>query len=365
MIPTGLKRRDLLVVAVCIAGAAVLTALGANEDPRHNGWLLTMATVAAVAAGLTRTRPIIGLSVGTVAVVADVAIGPSLATVLIFSQILHDATAYGPRRLPTMLLWIGGMLTIGISIASLWWYRTAGAAVTGVLVALVLLLPVWTGMSIREHRDRSEAERRNARQVARLAEMDNRQAVAAERTRMARELHDVVANHLGIIAIHSTGARSRGAERQAEMRQALGVMRMNDTSEPVGALGIDDVPDLVRQAEQAGLTVRSHTLGTARPLPVAVDMAAYRIAQESLTNAVKHGGGDAQMTIDYQPELLAMTVTNTVRATADEHAETYGAKAGLIGMRERASLLGGTFSAGMADGGFRVQVTLPVEETSQ
>ncbi|WP_412748083.1 sensor histidine kinase [Krasilnikovia sp. M28-CT-15] len=379
MTPMRLSRRDVLVAAACIGGAALLTVLGANEKEPHSGWLLVTATIAGIAAGLTRTMPIVGLSLGAAATAVDVAIGPSLATVVIFSQILHDAAVHGPRRLSRVLLWIGGLLTVGVMIGSMLTYQKAGAAVTGVLLAIVLVLPVWSGLTLREHRDQSEAERRNAEQVARLAELDNRQAVAAERTRMARELHDVVANHLGIIAIHSTGALSLGEDRPVQMLQALSViresavrglaelresihlLRMNDTSAPMGALGLDDVPGLVRQVEQAGLAVRMHTVGTPRPLPVAVDMAAYRIAQESLTNAVKHGRGEADMTVDYQPDQVVLTVVNPIGTTSGIPAEAAGAKAGLIGMRERASLLGGSFTAGAAEHAFQVRVSLPVE----
>lgn len=383
MIPAGVNRRDVLVAVACIGGAAVLNALGANDGPDYSRWFLVTAAVAGAAAGLTRTRPILGLVLGVLAAGVDMTIGPSLATVLIFSQVLHDAAVYGPRRLPRLLLWIGGMVTVGVTIGSLLMYQEAGAAVTGVLLAVVLLLPVWSGTSIREHREQSEAERRNAEQVARMAELDNRQAVAAERTRMARELHDVVANHLGIIAIHSTGALSLGEERHPEMRQALMVirenavrglaelresitlLRMNDIGEPVGTVGIDDVPVLVRQVEEAGLTVRMQTAGVPRPLPVAVDMSAYRIVQESLTNAVKHGAGQADVILEYEPASLVMTVANPVGTTSDNPAESFGARAGLIGMRERATLLGGSFTAGADGGTFLVRVSLPTEEKRQ
>ncbi|WP_018217340.1 sensor histidine kinase [Salinispora vitiensis] len=383
MIPAGLNRRDVIVAGTCISGVAILTALGANDNPSHTGWLLGTGTLTGIAAGLTRARPFAGLGLGVVAAVIDMAIGPSLATVVIFSQILHDATVHGPRRLSRLLLWTGALVTVGVTIATMLTYRTASAAVTGVLLAIVLLLPVWSGISIREHRDRSEAERRNAEQVARLAELDNRQAVAAERTRMARELHDVVANHIGIIAIHSTGALSLAEDRHdqrrqaltvirenavrglAELRESINLLRMNDTGAAVGARGIEDVPALIRQVEQAELTVRMATLGRPRSLPAAVEMAAYRIAQESLTNAVKHGAGEADMTIDYQGRQLVITVSNPVRNTVGDDAGTYGARAGLIGMRERALLLGGTFTADVVDDGFRVRVTLPVAETSR
>lgn len=383
MVRVGVSRRDVLVASACIAGAALLMVLGANDGTPHPEWLLATAGAAGIAAGLTRTRPVTGVVLGGVAGAVDIVIGPSLATVLIFSQVLYDATVHGPRWLPRLLLWIGAMVTIAAMIASVLADQQAEAAVTGVLLAMVLLVPVWSGATVREHRDRTEVERRNAEQVARLAELDNRQAVAAERTRMARELHDVVANHLGIIAIHSTGALSLGDDRHEQMRQAMTViresavrglaelresislLRLNDTSGPAGALGLEDVPGLVRQVEQAGLTVRMRYVGVQRPVPVAVDMAAYRIAQESLTNAVKHGGGEAELTVAYEPRTLVLTVVNPVGAASDVVAETYGSGAGLVGMRERASLLGGTFAAGTADGVFRVRVCLPAEEESQ
>ncbi|HWS38084.1 MAG TPA: histidine kinase [Actinoplanes sp.] len=379
MIPAGLNRHDVLVASACIGGAALLHALGANDGSHHTRWFLATAAVAGVAAGLTRIRPIPGLVLGALAAGVDLAIGPSLATVVIFSQVLHDAAVYGPRRLPRLLLWAGALITVTITAASILADAQGGAAVTGVLLAVVLLLPVWSGTSIREHREQTEAERRNAEQVARMAELDNRQAVAAERTRMARELHDVVANHLGVIAIHSTGALALDEQRHPEMRRALGVirenavrglaelresirlLRMDDSDPPAGTVGVDDVPDLVRRVEEAGLTVRMRTDGVPRSLPVAVDMSAYRIVQESLTNAVRHGAGPADVVIGYQPGLLVLTVANPVGTAPGAD----GAGAGLIGMRERASLLGGSFAAGAEGGTFRVRVSLPAEENRQ
>ncbi|MBL7261616.1 two-component sensor histidine kinase [Actinoplanes sp. LDG1-01] len=371
-------QRDLLIVALSIGGAAVLT-LGAYDGPPELRWrLFAGAVVAAVAAGLVRTRPVTGVLLGSAALLTDQVIGPSLATVLIYTQVLYDAGVHGPRRLPRVLLWAGAMLTVAVTVLHLADGRAQDAAVNGVLVALILIVPVTTGMSVREWRDRSAADRRHAEQVARLAALDDRQAVAAERTRMARELHDVVANHLSVVAIHSTGAlaatdpavrekaltviREHAVRGLAELRESIRVLRLDETALPGIEVGLDEVPALADRIRQTGLDVRVTTTGVRRPLPIAVDMAAYRIVQESLTNAVKHGGDAVTLEIAYGPDDLSLTVSNPVGANPAQPAD--GSGSGLIGMRERASLLGGTFDAGAVDGDFRVRVGLPAGEAS-
>ncbi|MBB4689985.1 sensor histidine kinase [Paractinoplanes abujensis] len=368
-------RRDLLIAGLSVAGAVVLT-VGAFDGPAGLRWrLLGVAVVAAVAAGLVRTRPVTGVLVGGAAVLVDQVIGPSLATVLIYTQVLYDAGVHGPRRLARVLLWAGAMLTVAVTVLHLAGGRGQDAAVNGVLVALILIVPVTTGMSVREWRDRSAADRRHAEQVARLAAMDDRRAVAAERTRMARELHDVVANHLSVVAIHSTGAlaaadpalreraltviRDHAVQGLAELRESIRVLRLDETALPGVEVGLDEVPALAERVRRTGLDVRVTTTGARRPLPIAVDMAAYRIVQESLTNAVKHGGDTVTLGITYGPGVLTVTVSNPVGVSSPD-----GSGAGLIGMRERASLLGGTFDAGAADGVFLVRVSLPTPKVS-
>ena len=371
-------RRDLLITAVCVAGAAVLT-LGTYAGPAHLRWALFAAAVlASVAAGLARSRPVTGVLLGLAATAVDQVLGPSLATVLILTQVLYDASVHGSRRLARSLLWLGAMLTVAVTAVLLPSGRTGEAAANGVLVALLTIVPVSSGVTVRQLRDRSAAERRHAEQVARLAAMDDRRAVAAERTRMARELHDVVANHLGVIAIHSTGAlaldpaaddqrraalgviREHAVRGLAELRESIRVLRVGDTALPGTELRLDEVPALADRLRRTGVAIRLHTTGTPRPLPLAVDMAAYRIVQESLTNAVKHGGGETEVTVAYGAGELSLTVTNPLgRASADAAP---GAGAGLIGMRERASLLGGTFTAGADHDVFRVRATLPTAQ---
>jgi len=122
-----------------------------------------------------------------------------------------------------------------------------------------------------------------------------------------------------------------------------------------------EVDRLVDRARDAGLSVRMETTGEARPLPVSVDLAAYRIVQESLTNALKHGSGHAALVVDYRPELVSVTIDNPLPDRTGVSALA-GAGAGLIGMRERAALLHGRFDAGPQGSGWRVHAELPTTE---
>ena len=181
------------------------------------------------------------------------------------------------------------------------------ALLIGVAVGIVSFAPASTGLIVRNHRDAAEAALLRADQTALLAEMDRAQAVTAERSRMARELHDMVANHLSAIAIHSTAAlslddpahlparrsaviRENSVEGLAEMRRLIGILRDDggDPSRPPTPT-LDGLGALVDGARANGLDVTLDRPGRAR-MPAPVELAAYRIVQESLTNALKHGG---------------------------------------------------------------------------
>jgi signal transduction histidine kinase len=197
---------------------------------------------------------------------------------------------------------------------------------------------------------------------------------------MARELHDMVANHLSVVAIHATAAlsvpnlsaaqveeslrviRENSVQGLAEMRQMIDVLRGPEAEpgdDPV-APGLGEVERLVTGARAAGLAVELTTMGEPRALPVGVDLAGYRIVQESLTNALKHGTGTASVTVDYGTDEVRLTVHNPVAAPGP--LDHLGAGAGLIGMRERAALLRGRLDAGpAADARWRVVAALPVD----
>ncbi|MEU7847313.1 histidine kinase [Micromonospora parva] len=384
---SGTLGRDLALAGASLAGGLVLHALGWQPQVRPNAEVpsalfLPPLVAVCVAVGLRRVAPRASLAVGTGALVVDTALGGSLGTVLVYTQVLYDACVYGPPRLWRWLLRITVALSlVGAVVGVLAHGHWRGAAL-GVLVVLVGLLPVLTGISVRQYRDQAAAERARAEQTARLVELDRRQAVSAERARMARELHDVVANHLSAVAIHATAVlsvpgldrgqvesalrviRESSVQGLAEMRQMIEVLREPGSSggqatPEVVTARLAEADGLVERARAAGLAVRVRTDGTPGALPVGVDLAAYRIVQESLTNALKHGTGEAELTIAYRPAEVVLTVENPVRLSA---AGLPGAGAGLIGMRERATLLAGRFTAGPYDGRWQVRAALPTGE---
>jgi signal transduction histidine kinase len=255
--------------------------------------------------------------------------------------------------------------------------RGAALPVVACGVAVALVWPVAGGLTARQYRERAAAERRYAEQAARLADRDRRDLVTAERTRMARELHDLVANHLSTIAVQSAAALSRpdppacrqalgtirdtSVQGLAELRRMIDLLgdRAAGTDEPLTTSPrLDELESLLERARRAGLAVTLEVTGAARPLPAAVDLAAYRIVRESLANARTHAGPvAAQVRLDYRPGCLAVTVDNPLPAAG--HTGPYAGGAGLVAMRERATLLGGAFTAGERDGRWRVRADLP------
>ncbi|MGW3787738.1 sensor histidine kinase [Micromonospora chokoriensis] len=383
---SGTRGRDLALAGVSLAGGLVLWTLGWQPQIRPHPdvpavLFLPPLLAMCVAVGLRLVAPRASLAVGTAAVVVDIALGGSLGAILIYTQVLYDACVYGPPRLWRWLLRATiGLSVVGAIVGVVLTDQWSGVAV-GVLVVLVGLLPVLTGISVRQYRDQAAAERARAEQTARLVELDRRQAVSAERARMARELHDVVANHLSAVAIHATAVlsvpgldrgqvesalrviRESSVQGLAEMRQLIEVLREpggDGTAVPeLVSARLAETDELVERVRAAGLAVRVRTDGAPGPLPVGVDLAAYRIVQESLTNALKHGTGEADLTIAYRPAEVVLTVENPVRR---DGAGLPGAGAGLIGMRERATLLAGRFSAGPHDGRWQVRAALPIGE---
>ncbi|MCZ9341007.1 histidine kinase, partial [Streptomyces sp. TRM76130] len=203
------------------------------------------------------------------------------------------------RRAP----WIAGLLTVAATVVPFAVWRVPEALLIGVAVGIVVFAPASTGLIVRSHREAADAARLRAEQTALLAEADRVQAVSAERARMARELHDMVANHLSAIAIHSSAAlslddpvttqralgviRENSVEGLAEMRRLIGILRdTGGDTEPSAAPTLSGLGALVDGARANGLDVDLDAAhGTDLPTPV--ELAAYRIVQESLTNALK------------------------------------------------------------------------------
>ena len=216
-----------------------------------------------------------------------------------------------------------------------------------------------------------------------MAESVRARTVMEERARIARELHDIVAHHLSVIAIESEAARLTSPElssdtggrleaiaataREAltETRRLLGVLR-EDTggkADRTPQPGLGELDDLIDRAQATGTQIRVIRQGQVAPLPLSVDLAAYRIVQEALTNARRHApGADVDVEVSYRDHALRLRVRDYgPGALGGQPVEGHG----LMGMRERATLAGGTFSSGPAEGGgFEVDITLPATETA-
>jgi signal transduction histidine kinase len=220
-------------------------------------------------------------------------------------------------------------------------------------------------------------ERERRAQIAeRERDVARREAVLEERARIARELHDVIAHHVSMIVLQA-GAERRvleqagaqdevldtiertGRSALAETRRLLGMLRASEDQPLTPQPRLRDVPLLIGQVQEAGLPVELELEGTPRELPDGIELSAYRIVQEALTNALKHAGdAHARVCIQYRPQSIEIEVTDDGPGQADP--DRSGGH-GLVGMRERVALYGGRFSAtGLPEGGFVVRVSLPV-----
>lgn len=251
-------------------------------------------------------------------------------------------------------------------------------AYVGVLFATILIaLGYLTGTRRRLTFELVEGRRREQEEQARSTLLE-------ERARIARELHDVVAHHMSVIAVRAETAPFRipdlpeavkddmaetsaiAREALTEMRRLLGVLRGADADpERVPQPGMDRLEGLVAAVEGAGLTVDVRVEGDQRPLPPAMELSAYRILQEALSNALRHApAAPAAVEVRYEAERLRLRVRNDRPRVPGANPVVGAAGHGIVGMRERAAMLGGTLSAGpTSDGGYMVEAVLPLAAT--
>ncbi|MBC6457872.1 sensor histidine kinase [Actinomadura sp. HBU206391] len=373
-----------VAVSLLCAYAARETAEGCPHEPVWVSWLV--ALVIGLPVSLRRLRPLTALGIAATGSVTALVTGviplfavlaPTTALVLVLYEVALS------RRRRTAALALGACL-FGVVVATMGGAAlSAGqdqpdALVGGFYVGLVVTLPWAVGRAVRERRAYA------ARSAGQLA----RQAVAEERLRIARELHDVVAHSMGLIVVKASIANHVADSRPEEARDALRVIEetgrtalgeMRNTlgrlrsgsGDPAGlrpaelrpAPGLDGLPELVDRAAMAGVGADLEVSGTA-VLPEGVGLSVYRIVQEALTNVVKHAApARCRVTVELGRKRVRIEVTDNgpgVRVLPDDGATGQGH--GLIGMRERAMMYGGSFSAGpRPEGGFRVSADLPYE----
>ncbi|GGY01664.1 two-component sensor histidine kinase [Streptomyces tanashiensis] len=381
-------RTDLFIAAVGLVGGLVLWSFGLYVTGDHvfgQRWatLIPLAVMSGAEA-VRRTVPRAALVVGTLAIVADQFTNGNLATVLMFTDVVYAAVVYGPAASARRIPYTTGLITVAVTAAFLIWWQNAFGLLIGVLTGMICFLPAITGAIVRNHREAADAARLRAEQTALLAEMDRAQAVVAERARMARELHDMVANHLSAIAIHSTAAlsldepattrqaltviRENSVAGLAEMRRLIGLLRdSSGDAEPGAVPSLDALDGLLARARTNGSSGGlEFVLEDTRPadgadLPAPVELAAYRIVQESLTNAVKHASpGTVTVRVGRGDGVLTVAVDSPCGKRPGPSAP--GTGSGLVGMRERAELLGGEFRAAAAGAVWQVRAVLPADE---
>lgn len=257
--------------------------------------------------------------------------------------------------------------------------ETAGSVTADLIVTTSLAAAMFLVAILVAGRVRVSAELTREREHSALEE--SRRALVEERTRIARELHDVIAHSMSVIQVQASTARYRLPEigdaasvefdsiaatartSLTEMRRMLGVLRTEDqTAELAPQQGIDDIPALVDTIRRAGVTVGLEITGAVADAPQAAQIAAFRIAQEALSNAVRHASGAAvTVRVQADADIIGIRVRNS-RATTP--TTSTGGGYGLRGMRERVELLGGSFTAGpTADGGWEVAASLPPQES--
>ncbi len=390
------------------AGCLILYVVGGSQVMGGDipAWQAVLPVlVLCTATALRSVAPPVAVAVGTLTVTVETTSSGGLGPVLIYTDLLYAAALYGAPWL-CRLLQVGTVTaTLATTVVLVLTGDRSEGVTTGVIVALLLISPVWTGVLIRNHKERADSERQRAAQINRLAELDRKTVLQTERTRMARELHDLVANHLSAIAIHSSAVLSlteskvsgEGAAEDDPVLRALAVIRENSVQglaemrRMVVLLrsdrGVDDDWDrpqlnalgaLVEQArpaaDAAALTLHTEFPERFPEVSSVIEVTAYRIVQEALTNVLKHASsGRVRIRCEAGAEQLTISVDSPltlpdgrVRQRPVEKLTT-GAGAGLTGMSERAALVGGIFDAGpdrTAPGRWRVRAVLPLTQNS-
>jgi signal transduction histidine kinase len=370
----------LLAVLLLAVEAGILTKLEGLSSPR---WVLAvLAAAALVPLAWRRRAPLLVWAVSGCATLTALAIHGSPGLLAVGPLVaLYTVATMSPRRV-SLLAGLATLIGVTIGVAA---GRPNRLEWQTFVFPVVVVVACWlVGDNLRVRRAYvSELEAKALRADA-DKEAASAHAASEERARIARELHDVVVHHVSVIAVQAGAARMRAeqeggaggstqawgavesAARQAlgELRQLLGILR-HDGEPPALAPqpGLDQLDQLLDDVRQTGLPVSARIEGDPYRLPPAVDLSAYRIVQEALTNALKHGEAPPTMVVvRYCEDALEIEVTDKGRAPVLAAPST-GVGHGLVGMRERVSLFGGDFAAGpRPDGGFEVSARIPLTD---
>jgi signal transduction histidine kinase len=367
---------DLLIAALAAAGMVEL--IIGRDSVGTTLWFCIPALAALVLPIFARRRfPFGGPAAYFVLAAAVSLVDPSLVPSVepFFLVGLAAAVLLGNLRNP----WQAGLgLLIAVSSLAYIVDQIPGRSTSEVVFVPLNFAIAWiAGFALRERSEQAEAAEMRAALAERERDAATRIAVAEERARIARELHDIVAHAVSVMVLQVGAVRHklpdamnedrdalRGVERAgrtalAEMRRLLGAMRPDgDEAALVPQPGLDGLGSLVEEISRAGLSVELHVDGEQIALPRAIDLSAYRIVQEGLTNALKHAQATrADVTVRYLPDEVQLEV----RDDGVGSSTTDGLGHGLVGIRERVKIYGGEMAAGSANGGgFVLSTRLPL-----
>jgi signal transduction histidine kinase len=387
----------LVVVPMSLSLTGGYVELGLGQGPTGTPLLIGLFAALTVAPlAVRRTRPVLSVALVYSATLAQMLVGfPILLPANLFVLVaLFSVTVYGPRWAHVTAIG-SGLVGCGLLGAMLGMQSGPGnvlfATVFSMIFVGMVFIATWAfGLVRRARRETYTALRDRTERLEVERDQQARIATAAERSRIAREMHDIVAHSLSVMIAQADGGRyaagqdpeaaartlgtisETGRAALADMRRLLGVLR-DDPDDARGDGGAaertpqpaaGDITALVEQVRASGMRVSLVRMGTARTLPPGTGLTLYRICQEALTNILKHAGPDPSVTVvvTWERRGVKVEIDDDGRGAS---ADSDGAGQGLLGMRERAAMFGGTVTSGpRPGGGFRVMLDLPLPEPS-
>ena len=381
---TRVRGLDPRAVDLAVAGCLAVLAVALFSATRHPFPAALFGALGATAVATRRRAPrlsIVTLAVSSV-LIAVTDQGTGQPTQAIVATLCYYTLGTRAGRGIAQLVDVA-LLAVAAGVVAVSPPQSAvGIAVTW---TCCVLLPYIAGRTVASRRALTAELEANAERARREQEARARSAAAEERTRIARELHDVIAHSLSVMVIQTVAAREvapadpssaraalaavqvAGREALLEMRQLIGVLRHGDVELAGSAApGLDQLDLLAQRARTSGLPVTLAVNGRQQALPEALDLVAFRVVQEALTNSIKHAGpARATVTVTFREDTLELEICDDGRGASRELPGEASGGHGLVGMRERLALFDGElFTGPQRDGGFRVHACLPMVEAA-
>lgn len=376
-------RVDIAVAAVLLTGS--LIDIWFDSSTRHPLVATVVAVTVAISVAVRRRWLLRVLPAAVAAIALKLALygvhgqsGPSgIEGSLMGLLVFYGAGAYlrGFRALLGLLA--------GLTITSIGAFAVSGGVLANLVWddLVIATLPWFIGRTVQERGARGAAARERAERLDSEHEMHTRVAALAERARLAREIHDVVAHSVSVMVIQAGGARTvmdaeperaeeallsverAGREALAEMRRLLGMLGDGERMRELAPQpGLEDLDELIERTRSAGLATSISVSGEPVTVPPGLSLCAYRVVQEALTNTIKHAhAARAEVSVRWHGDALELEVADDGRGSGPRGELASGGH-GIIGMRERAALHGGAIEAGpLPTGGFAVRARIPLE----